>query len=128
MSFDLTLLSGSGLLIAGLLSGIISGMGIGGGTILIPTLAFLYAIEQQAAQGVNLVFFLPTAVIALYLHNKNHRVEWGIAKKISVCGVLGAIAGSFIALSLEPDVLRKVFGGFLLLMGVKEIFAHKKVG
>ncbi len=126
MTIDMTM--GIGLVIAGFLSGIISGMGIGGGTILIPTLAFLYGIEQQQSQGVNLVFFLPTAIIALYLHNKNHRVEWGLTKKIALWGIIGAIGGSLLAMSLAPDLLRKVFGGFLLLMGVKEIFVKKKVG
>lgn len=125
MSVDMTM--GIGLVAVGFLSGIISGMGIGGGTILIPTLAFLYSIEQQAVQGINLVFFLPTAVIALYLHNKNHRVEWSVTRTIAVWGVGGAIVGSCIAMSLAPDLLRKVFGGFLLLMGIKEVMVKKKI-
>lgn len=56
--------------IIGFLSGIISGMGIGGGAILIPALILTYGIEQKLAQGINLVYFLPTAVIALIVHIK----------------------------------------------------------
>ena len=54
----------------GFLSGIISGMGIGGGTILIPALLFLTDITQQQAQGINLIYFIPTALTALMTHQK----------------------------------------------------------
>ena len=59
------------LAVVGLLAGIISGMGIGGGTILIPALVMLTDISQQGLQGINLVFFIPTAIIALITHFKN---------------------------------------------------------
>ena len=61
--------------VIGFLSGIISGMGIGGGAILIPALILAENIKQQTAQGINLTYFLPTAAVALLVHIKNKNVE-----------------------------------------------------
>ena len=110
-----------GVAAIGFFSGIISGMGIGGGTILIPALLFLTEVNQQQAQGVNLIYFIPTAVVALITHRKN-----GTAKPLALLGLAGAAAGAFLAVSLESEILKKLFGGFLLLMGLSEIFKKKK--
>nr|WP_317856462.1 sulfite exporter TauE/SafE family protein [Chakrabartyella piscis] len=109
------------VVVIGFVSGIISGMGIGGGTILIPALVLLLDIGQQQAQGINLLYFLPTAAVALWTHNKNQNVVWDHVKPIAVWGIVGAIIGSLVAISLDGEVLRKIFGGFLLLMGLREI-------
>lgn len=58
------------LMIAGFLAGVISGMGMGGGIILIPVLTLLLGFDQKQAQGMNLFFFIPTAVLALVVHIK----------------------------------------------------------
>ena len=113
------------IIIAGFLAGIISGMGIGGGTLLIPALLFFTNLTQQQAQGVNLLFFLPTAIIALYTHIKNKNVEKETAKPLIWTGLLGALCGSLLAVFLEPQLLRKIFAGFLFVMGLSEVF-HKK--
>ena len=115
-----------GVAAIGFFSGIISGMGIGGGTILIPALLFLTDITQQQAQGVNLIYFIPTAITALITHQKKGNLDWKTAKPLAILGLLGAAAGAFLAVSLESEVLKKVFGGFLFLMGLSEIFKKKK--
>ena len=112
--------------LVGFCAGIISGMGIGGGTILIPALLFLTDITQQQAQGVNLIYFIPTAITALITHQKNGNLDWKTAKPLAVMGLAGAAAGAFLAVSLESELLRKIFGGFLFLMGLSEIFKKKK--
>ena len=114
--------------LVGFCSGIISGMGIGGGTILIPALLFLTDIDQQQAQGVNLIYFIPTAITALITHHRKGNLDWKTARPLAVLGLAGAAAGAFLAVSLESDVLRKIFGGFLFLMGLSEIFKKKKKG
>ena len=114
--------------LVGFCSGIISGMGIGGGTILIPALLFLTEIDQQQAQGVNLIYFIPTAITALITHQKKGNLDWKTAKPIALLGLAGAAAGAFLAVSLESEILRKIFGGFLFLMGLSEIFTRKKKG
>ncbi len=108
--------------IIGILSGIISGMGIGGGAILIPALILINGIDQKLAQGINLVYFLPTAIFALFVHIKNKNVILKTAIIIGICGALGAVAGSLIAMKLDNDLLRRLFGIFLGLIGIREIF------
>ena len=112
--------------LVGFCSGIISGMGIGGGTILIPALLFFTDITQQQAQGVNLIYFIPTAITALVTHQKKGNLDWKTAKPLAVMGLAGAAAGAFLAVSLESELLRKIFGGFLFLMGLSEIFKKKE--
>ena len=112
--------------LVGFCSGIISGMGIGGGTILIPALLFFTDITQQQAQGVNLIYFVPTAITALITHQKKGNLDWKTAKPLAVLGLAGAAAGAFLAVSLESEILRRIFGGFLFLMGLSEMFKKKK--
>ena len=63
------------LIITGFLSGIIGGMGIGGGTILIPIMTIFLGFDQKTAQAVNLIYFIPTAITALTIHIKNKQIE-----------------------------------------------------
>lgn len=107
--------------IIGLLSGIISGMGIGGGTVLIPAIVMLTDISQQAVQGINLIYFIPTAVIALVTHLKDGNVEKSVVKPIVLFGLIGAVAGSLIAVSIDSHLLRKIFAVFLIYMGINEL-------
>ena len=110
------------LIIIGILSGIISGMGIGGGTILIPTLIFFEGVSQHQAQGINLIYFIPTAISALYLHRKNNTIQKDIVKPIVLFGLVGAAVGAFLAVNIDDNILKKIFGGFLFVMGIIEIF------
>lgn len=109
-------------ILIGFLSGIISGMGIGGGAILIPALILTSGIEQKLAQGINLVYFLPTAVFALIVHIKNKNVEIKTAAIIAAFGIVGAIVGSLLAIRIDNEILRKLFGGFLAFIGVREVY------
>ena len=106
--------------IIGLLSGIISGMGIGGGTVLVPALSIIYGMQQQTVQKINLIYFIPTAVIALITHVKQGNIEKKPLLPIIAFGLIGAAAGSFVAMGLKADILRKGFGFFLLAMGFYE--------
>lgn len=108
--------------IIGFLSGIISGMGIGGGAILIPALLFITSVSQQTAQGINLVYFLPTAAVSLIVHIKKKNVEIKTAAVIGVFGIIGSICGAYAAAAIGGGALRKMFGIFLLLIGAYEIY------
>lgn len=110
------------LFILGVLSGIISGMGIGGGVVLIPALTIFLNFEQKTAQAINLIYFIPTAVIAIWTHKKNGNIEKNGLLKIIIFGIIGAIIGSIIATNVENNILKKMFGYFLLIMGIIEIF------
>lgn len=113
-------------IICGLLSGIISGMGIGGGTILIPALSIFLHLSQHAAQGINLLYFIPTAIVALIVHIKNKNVDFKSALSIIIYGIGGAVIGAYIANITDAGLLRKIFAVFLLLMGIYEIFKKNK--
>lgn len=110
----------------GLCSGIISGMGIGGGTILIPALVLFLNIEQHVAQGVNLIYFIPTAAVALWVHIKNRSVNFRVALWIIISGVIGAVGGSLLAGVIGAGLLRKLFGIFLFAMGIYEFLKKDK--
>ena len=110
----------------GFLCGIISGMGIGGGTVLIPALTLLRDVSQQQAQGVNLLYFVPTALLALRSHYKQGNLETGILKPLIPPGLVAAALGAWAAVGLENEWLRRGFGVFLLGMGVCEICKRKE--
>ena len=113
-------------LLIGASAGIISGMGLGGGTVLIPALTLLIGLEQQAAQSLNLLVFIPTAAIALFVHVKNGNVERVFLVKMILMGLIFAAAGSFIALRLDAALLKRIFGGFLLIVGITEFFKKQE--
>jgi uncharacterized membrane protein YfcA len=97
-------------------------MGIGGGVVLIPAVSIFISMKQQAAQGMNLVYFIPTAAIALTTHIKNKSVNIKKSVPLIVFGIIGAFIGAKLAVSLQPILLKKVFGCFLLIMGFIELF------
>ncbi len=102
----------------GLLTGLLSSCGLGGGTLLLVYLLEVQDLEQTVAQGVNLLYFLPTVGCSLPSHVKGGFVE----KKALLPCILGAlplvVAGSFLANSLEETVLRKCFGVLLLYLAL----------
>ena len=77
-------------------------------------------------RGVNLLYFLPTAAVALVTHVKNGSVETPVAKSLIWTGLLGAAAGALLALWLEGELLRKLFGGFLFAVGLAELYKGRK--
>lgn len=107
--------------IIGFISGIVSGMGIGGGTILIPMFVILTNIQQQSIQSINLIYFIPTAIIAIIIHFKNKLIDYKISIKIIIFGLIGSAIGSLLAINFDPQFLRKIFGVFLFIMGSYEI-------
>ena len=113
------------LFLIGVISGIISGMGIGGGAILIPTLLFFTDLSQQEVQGINLIVFIPVAIAALIVHIKEKNVDFKLAFWIIISGIVGAILGSKIALKIDSNVLRKLFAIFLLFIGLYELLNRK---
>ncbi len=107
-------------ILIGLCSGIISGMGIGGGVLLIPMLVFFCGINQQNAQNINLIYFIPTAIISLITHKKNGNIENKYILKTVIAGLVGAFFGSIIANKIDGELLKRFFGVFLLIMGIFE--------
>ncbi len=112
--------------VAGLLGGVLGGMGMGGGTVLIPLLNIFYGVGQHTAQAVNLISFIPMAVVALILHVKNKLVEFNKILLIIIPGVFTCVLGCYIARAITGDVLRRCFGGFLILLSVFQLIIQLK--
>ncbi len=108
-------------ILAGLISGVVGGMGMGGGTLLIPILTIFLGVEQHLAQGLNLLVFIPMSVVALIIHFKNKLVNFKVGIPIMLSGIIASIGGSLLALNISNKILQKCFGGFLLLVGVWQI-------
>lgn len=106
------------LVLAGLVGGLIGGMGMGGGTLLIPLLSLVLKVPQHIAQWLNLIAFVPMAVIALIIHCKNKLVEFSKILPVLIPAVFTSVLSSFIAVKAAPVLLRRLFGGFLIVMAV----------
>ena len=112
--------------LAGLVCGVLSGFGIGGGSLLMVWLTAVLSMEQRTAQGVNLLYFLPAAACSLIFHVKNKQIEWKAVVPAAIAGCLSAIPGAFLSGRVETELLRKLFGGFLVLVGSSEVFLKGK--
>lgn len=119
--------------IIGMFSGIFSGVGMGGGTILIFLLTMFAGLEQHVAQATNLIYFIPTAISAIIVNYKDKNIDTKLATFISICGIIGAIIGAKISISTDVQKLRKLFGIFLAIIAIHEIYTlfkeykeHKK--
>lgn len=106
----------------GAIAGVVSGMGMGGGTMLIFLLTTLVGLEQHIAQATNLIFFIPTSISAILVSLKNKKVNIKLAIIISMCGVIGAIIGAQIAIKTDVSKLRRYFGYFLAIIAIHEIY------
>ena len=109
-------------ILIGFVSGIVSGTGMGGGTILIFLLTFLMGVEQHIAQGINLIFFIPASLASIFVNIKNNNLSLKNGIIISIFGILGAIIGANISLNMDVNILKKSFV-FLILITINEIYS-----
>lgn len=107
-------------------AGIISSWGVGGGTLLLLVMTLFLGIDQRTAQGINLLFFLPTAVGALLCHAKNGYLDKPTLKSAIPAAVLAAAAGAWLATAIDVELLRRPFGIYLLFSGLSLIWPKKK--
>lgn len=109
-------------LLAGTVTGVLSGFGIGGGTLLLIYMTSFAGVEQHLAQGINLLYFLPTAAAALPAHIKNGYVDKSAALPAIAAGLAGTGLAAWAATALDVALLRRFFGGFLIFIGIRELF------
>ena len=106
--------------------GILSGMGVGGGSLLIVLLSGFLQVAQVTAQGIKLGFVLPGAAIAVAIHWKKGNIDAPVAAAGTVAGLLTAVAGALLALNMEGSLLKKFFAGLLFIAGISELFSKKE--
>ena len=115
--------------IAAFLTGIFAAMGVGGGMILIIYLTFFAGFPQLSAQGINLIYFIQIALLSVIIHTKNKLIEWKMIVPSLIAGTAFAVLGAFAADYLGSEILGKIFGGFIIIIGIKELlsgFVKKK--
>ena len=110
-------------ILIGIASGTVAALGMGGGTVLILLLGIFSELEQHLIQGTNLIFFIPTSIVAIYMNIKNKTINYKLANIISFSGFFGAIIGSKLSFKFESGILRKCFGIFLLFIAILEIYS-----
>ena len=108
--------------LAGAATGVLSGFGVGGGSLLLIYMTSFAGVPQTLAQGVNLLYFLPAAATALPAHLKNGYVEKKALLPAIAAGLVCSALAAWAATALDVEVLRKCFGGFLILIGLRELF------
>lgn len=113
-------------LAVGVATGVLSGFGVGGGTLLLVYLTAFAGVDQHLAQGINLLYFLPAGLLALPAHVKNGYVEKPALLPAIAAGLAAAALCAWAATGMEVSLLKKLFGGFLILVGLKELFGKTK--
>lgn len=109
-------------ILAGLIGGLIGGMGMGGGTLLIPLLTMFLGVEQHTAQAINLLVFVPTAVVAVIIHAKNKLINFRVSMLVAVPAIIVAVCASLLVGNVSSYVLKILFAVFLILVGVFELY------
>lgn len=112
--------------VVGFAAGVIASMGLGGGFVLMVWLTMFAGIEQRAAQGINLLFFLPIALLSLIIHIKGGLINKRLLKKYILGGVIGAVLGTLAAQLVASALLGKLFSLFLLAFGIRELLSAGK--
>ena len=113
-------------IVIGLISGIVGGLGMGGGTVLILLLSMFANIEQHIAQGTNVIFFVPTAIAAIFVFIKNKNIKFKVGIPVCLWGLLGAFIGASISSNMEVGILRKCFGIFLIAIAIYQTYSLYK--
>ena len=104
-------------------AGILASMGLGGGFILVVYLALCTSVEQKAAQGINLLFFVPIILLSVGIHLKNKLID---VKTSLLCAAIGAgatVGGFYLGRALDNEILRTVFETFIILAGAKDLLS-----
>ena len=112
--------------LCGLGASVISAWGVGGGTLLLLVMTLFLGVDQRTAQGINLLFFLPTAASALVCHAKGGFLDKPTLKAAVPIAVLAALIGAWVSNNLDVEVLRKPFGVYLLLSGISLVWPKKE--
>lgn len=111
--------------IAGIFISILSGMGVGGGGLLVLYLVFIRNMEQPSAQGLNLLFFIAASFSALIYHFKKRKIDKRLLLLLIIPGIIGAVLGSLLANVIDPLLIRKIFGWLSVISGMVVLFSKK---
>ncbi len=108
-------------MLAGVLGGVLAGMGMGGGTLTLPILVLIMGVSQLTAQFANLIAFLPSGSVALIMHSSSGLVSVKNISYILIPSIIScAITCAFVN-DINADILKKLFGGFLVVIAISSL-------
>lgn len=114
------------VLIVGTAMGFLTGLGIGGGSLLILWLTMVVGMDSAVSRAINLLFFLPSAVIACFFRWRQGLIPWKKIFPAIAAGTISAALFSWLGVRMDVTLLKKLFGGLLILTGLREIFYKEK--
>ena len=112
-------------ILAGFFSGLLGSMGLGGGSILIIYLTLFRDYQQVNAQGINLIFFIVCATVSTIVYTIKKQIKFKEIGFVVLGGIVGAFIGQFVLKQISSDLLPKIFGSFLILMGITSLLKNK---
>ncbi len=113
-------------IIASIAAASLCGMGVGGGGLLVIWLTLVRHYEQHMSQSLNLLFFIAAAAASMVVHLRNRSLDWRVTLKLALPAMLGTAVGSMIAMELSSALLRRSFGGLLVLSGIKTLLGRRR--
>ena len=114
------------ILAVGTVLGFLSGLGIGGGSLLILWLTVVLGMEPQTARGINLLFFIPSALVACFFRWKQGSLDLKAVLPAMIAGCAAAGLCSWAGTLFDTALLKKLFGGLLILTGLREVLYKQK--
>ena len=108
-------------ILVGAVLGFLSGLGVGGGSLLLMWLTLVMGAAQSTARVMNLMFFLPCALIATVFRWKQSSPNWKLTLPAVGAALLGALLGNLVGPSLDMELLKKALGVLFLLTGIREL-------
>lgn len=111
------------LVVVGFFAGVMSGLfGVGGGIVMVPAMMFFMNVPIKTAVGTSLAVIIPTALMGTYKHFSQGNVDWKIAFSLAPMAIAGGFGGAWLTTIISADNLKKSFGGFLVLVGLRLLF------
>ena len=114
------------IIIVGTVLGFLTGLGIGGGSLLMVWLTAVLGMSTLTARGINLLFYLPGAIIAICFRKKQGRIQWRNVLPPAVAGCAAAAVCSHFSTTVDNSIFRTIFGVILIAAGVRELFWRPK--
>ena len=108
------------LLIA-VFSGVFAGMGMGGGTFLIPLITLIMGVNQKVAQCINLLVFIPMAIVTIFIYAKKKMIDFKSWWIVSLPACIVSTLGVLLAVDISGRIMKIIFGGFIALIGIIQI-------
>lgn len=105
--------------------GFLTGLGIGGGSLLMVWLTAVLGMDAAMARGINLLFFLPGAAVAILFRRKQGAIKWANVLPAAIAGCVAAAVFSYLSTRIDTGIIKKLFGGILIAAGIREIMWKK---